>query len=185
MAKPLGLPVGSVRALLLLALAARGILDLHAGRALEPWLGATILLSAAAYFAGRASRRGVGPLPADAPRPRDPLGLPSGTVRTLFLLAAAYGAWLFARHQGLGGERGKVAFVAASFVAGALLRWALARAPRPHDQATFAYEHVQALVALLCAGGLVAFAVTGGPGDGSPWIEPALAGVCAFYAGAR
>jgi hypothetical protein len=186
MARPLGLPVGSVRALLLLALAARAILDLRDGRGLEPWLGAAILLSGAAYFAARASRRGMGPLPADAPRPRDPLGLPAGTVRTLFLLAAAYGAWLFVRAHGLEGERGEVAFVVGAFAAGTLLRWALARAPRPHDQATFAYEHVQALVALLCAGGLVAMAATGGPAAAtSPWVEPALGAVCVFYAGAR
>ena len=37
--KPLGLPVGSVRALLLLALTARAILDLRAGRGLADWLG--------------------------------------------------------------------------------------------------------------------------------------------------
>jgi len=182
MAKPLGLPVGSVRALLLLALAARGVLDLRAGRGLHAWLAVAVLVSGAAYFAARSSRRGMAPLGMDAPRPRDPLGLPGGTIRTLFLLAVGYGTWLWLRDNDLRGDRGGVALVVAAFLAGVLLRWVLARVPRPPDIATRTVEHAQAFVALLCAAGLVALGVTGAD---ARWTDPLLAAGCTYYAGAR
>jgi hypothetical protein len=185
MAKPLGLPVGSVRALLLFALVARGILDLHAGRGLSPYLGVAVLLSGVAYLAARASRRGLAPATAGEPKTaRPPLGLPAGTVRTLFLVAVGYGTWLWLRENDLYGHRASVFGVVAAFVAGVVLRWLLAAAPRPHDAATFAYEHVQALVALVCAAGLVVLGVIDGPAR-ADWVEPALVAVCTYYAGAR
>jgi hypothetical protein len=182
MAKPLGLPVGSVRALLLLALTARGVLDLRGGRGVEPWLAVAVLVSGAAYFAARASRRGMAPLGLDAPRPRDPLGLPGGTIRTLFLLGLGYGTWLWLRDHDLDGDRGEVAAVVIAFLAGVLLRWVLARVPRPPDVATRTIEHAQAFVALLCSAGLVAIGVTG---VDAAWSDPLLAAVCTYYAGAR
>src|SRR5262245_8800495 len=94
MARPLGLPVGSVRALCLLGLAARVILTLRENHAVEPWLWAAVIVTAVAYFSSRAATRSSVDGGA-APRPSNPLGLPRGTIRVVFLAAAAYGAYLY------------------------------------------------------------------------------------------
>jgi hypothetical protein len=184
MAKPLGLPVGSVRALLLMGLVARALVDLQQGRGLAPWIGAAALVSMVAYFAARSASHDVPRTPVpDAPRTRPPLWLPRRTVRTLVLLASAYGAWLWLRGGDVSGDRAAVATVLGAFVAGVVVRWLLSRAPRPPDRSTLAFEHAQALVALLCAGGLVAIGL--GEGTTPGWVEPALAAVVTYYAGAR
>ncbi len=199
MRRPLGLPVGSVRALLLLALAARAVLDLREGRDLAPWLATAIIVSAAGYFSARTSGRGApapvappaagdfAPSPAPAPRrSRPPLGLPAGTVRTLFLLAVGYGAWLwFRRSHPVEGENLGVVFVLGAFVLGVIVRWVLARLRRPEDQATLWFEHIQALVALICAGGLVAMGAGETAVSLPSWGEAALAAVAVYYVGAR
>ena len=192
MSRPLSLPAGSVRALLLLALCARAIVDLRYGRDLAPWLGAAIVVSAAAYFGHRAAvaRRPAVPAPAPAidapPPPRPPLGLPAGTVRTLFLGGVAYATWLWSRsHHGLESHDVPVATVLCAFLFGVATRWLLTRMRGGDDEGTLAFEHGQALVALLAAGGLVALSATGRPLDVPPWVEPALAAVCTYYAGAR
>ncbi len=196
MHRPLGLPVGSVRALLLLALAARAVLDLREGRDLAPWLATAIIVSAAGYFASRTSGR-AGPAPAPsagdpagslAPAPRrsrPPLGLPAGTVRTLFLLAVGYGSWLWFRSHSVDGNNQGIVFVLGAFVLGVIVRWVLARLRRPEDQATLWFEHVQALVALICAGGLVAIGAGETVVSLPAWGEAALAAVAVYYVGAR
>jgi fermentation-respiration switch protein FrsA (DUF1100 family) len=186
MPRPLGLPVGSIRALSLLGLTARAVLDVHQGRGLAPWLGAAILVCGAAYFAARAARRGLAPVPegAAAPRERDPLGLPRGTVRFLFLAGVTYVAWAWVRAHGMEGPRAAAGLVVGGFAAGILVRWFLTQVRRPEDASTLVFEHLQAIASLVAAGGLVAFAVTGTAGT-HDWIEPALAAACTYYAAVR
>src|SRR5262245_48652528 len=94
MARPLGLPVGSVRALCLLGLTARVILTLRANHPVEPWLWAAVIVTAVAYFSARSATRSSADGGAPARR-AEPLGLPRGTIRIVFLAAAAYGAYLY------------------------------------------------------------------------------------------
>jgi hypothetical protein len=186
MARPLGLPVGSVRAVCLLGLAARVILDLREHHTVAPWLWAALLVSAAAYFAARAAHASThhagSPVPA-APR-RHPLGLPVGTVRILFLGAVAYGAWLYFKDHRLTEEAQPLVIVIGAFVAGVLMRWFFAQVRRPEDQSTLFFEHMQGFVAVAAAVGLVAIAATQRT-DVDPWIQPTLAAVCSYYAGVR
>lgn len=186
MLKPLGLPTGSVRALLLLALLARAILDLRAGAGIAPWLAVALMLGAAAYFSGRASapRKRPGPGAETAPV-RHPLGLPAGTVRTLVLLALAYGAWLWFRGHEPRPEDMPVAFVLGAFVLGVLVRWVLHRLAPPEDAGTTLFHHIQALVALLCAAGLVTLAATGRTAEVPDWVEPLLGSVTVYYFATR
>ena len=197
MSRPLALPAGSVRAVLLLALAARAILDLSHDKDVVPWLAAALIVSAAAYFGqrGAAPRRAVGSrpeglqplLPSEGVRGApSPLGLPAGTVRTLFLLALAYGTWLwFDRHHGLDERDYAVAAVLGAFLLGVVTRWVVTRLRDGDDAGTLAFEHGQAFVALISAAGLVVFAASTHPPEGPTWVEPALAAVCTYYAGAR
>jgi hypothetical protein len=186
MPRPLGLPVGSVRALSLLGLTARAVLDLVARRPHAPWLVAAVVVCGAAYFAARASRRGLVPAATGvpAPRPRDPLGLPAGTVRLLFLVGVGVCSWLYLREHRIEGARAGVALVVGGFGVGVLVRWFLTQVRRPEDASTLVFEHLQALASLVAAGGLVAFAVTGTAGT-HDWIEPALAAACTYYAAVR
>ncbi len=197
MARPLALPVGSVRALVLLGLAARALLDLQATYTVAPWLVAALVVSAAAYVGARAMCSAMGGPPAPPPpfptgpegvaprRPRPPLGLPAGTIRTLFLLAVAYGAWLWLSHHDVPEEGRPVLLVVGAFFAGVVVHAVLARARRPADTSTRLFEHAQALAAVVAAGGLVAIAATGHSASLAPWMEPTLAAVCTYYAGVR
>ena len=195
MSRPLALPSGSIRALLLLALAARAILDLTHDGDIAAWLAAALLVSAAAYFGHRAAapRRSAAATTGEADGearggrdPTPPLGLPAGTVRTIFLFALAYGTWLWLdRHHGLAERDYAVASVLLAFIFGIVIRWIVSRLKGGGDAGTLAFEHGQAFVALVSAAGLVVFASTGRPLDGPSWVEPALASVCAYYAGAR
>ena len=191
MARPLGLPVGSVRAICLLGLTARTVLDLRADRPVAPWLAAALLISATTYFASRAARHGVHTSPTDPfagtpPRHHHPLGFPAGTVRVLFLGLVGYGTWLwFHHHPGIpAGWRGVIGVVTAFFV-GALVRWFLNQVRRPDDASTLVFEHAQGLAAVVSALGLVAISVFGPDVEVAGWVPPALAAFCSYYAGVR
>jgi hypothetical protein len=190
MSRPLGLPVGSVRALCLLGLCARAVIDLYERRDVAWWLIAAIVVSAAAYFASRASRPAVtaaGPVPFGTPvrRERDPLGLPRGTIRILFLAAVAVGAWLWFREHRLEETQRPVAVVVGAFFVGVVVRWFLSQVRRPDDSGTLVFEHLQGFTAVVSAAGLVVIAVTRRDAELAAWIQPSLAAVCTYYAGVR
>jgi hypothetical protein len=186
MHRPLGLPVGSVRALLLLSLAARVLLDLASQAAVEPWLLVAVGLAAAAYFSARqASPPASGPAHLETTRPSQPLGLPAGTIRTLFLLALAVGAFLWIRDRGIEAHELPVVAVIGAFVLGVVGRWLLARARKPEDPGSNLFDHLQALVALVCAAGLVVRGVLGANDETSLGIDATLAAVTLYYFGAR
>jgi hypothetical protein len=184
MSKPLGLPVGSVRALLLLGLGATAVLDLRRTHEVPGWLLAALVVSGSAYFAARSSAWRVPS--GDGPVPRQPLGLPAGTVRFLFLGLVGYGAWLWTRHHDLGPTEQRILLVVAGFWIGVMVRAFMAQIRRPEDPSTLFFEHLVAIAALACGGGLVWLATKGAPpADLSPWAQPAFAAVCTHYAGFR
>ncbi len=175
--RPLNLPVGSVRALLLLTLLARVVLDLRAGHAVADWLMLALIVSGAAYFAARAAGPGV-----RAERP--PLGVPAGTVRLLVLAGVGYAGWLYAREHPVDWRHLPTLWVLAAFVVGVVMRLLLTRLRIPEDSSTPRLLHVQALLTLVAAGGLVVLALR--PEAGTPgWVEPLLAAATTYYAGAR
>lgn len=195
--KPLGLPVGSVRALLLLGLSARAVLDLRSDGEVAPWLLTALAIAASAYFASRsamnASRSAMnasrGALQASAAGDaagtrRHPLGLPAGSVRFLFLAALAYGGWLWWQGHEDAAARMPVVWVAGAFVLGILVRWLMVRL-RPEDVGARFFDHLLALIALISAVGLVALAVTRRDASVSDWVQPLLAAVVVHYFGSR
>lgn len=185
MTKPLGLPVGSVRALLLLGLSVSAVLDLRRTHDVPGWLLAALIVSASAYFASRHSPWRA-PVPPGAIATRPPLGLPAGTVRFLFLAVVGYGAWLWHKHHELTAGQQPVVLVIAGFYIGVMVAFFMSQVRRPEDPSTLFFDHLQAVSALLCVGGLVWFAVQGKPPvDLSPWTQPGFAAVCTYYAGVR
>ncbi len=185
MTKPLGLPVGSVRALLLLGLSVSAVLDLRRTHDVSGWLLAALVVSASAYFASRHSPWRA-PVPPGAVTSRPPLGLPAGTVRFLFLAVVGYGAWLWHRDHELTPSQQPVVLVIAGFYIGVMVGFFMSQVRRPEDASTIFFDHLQATAAVLSMGGLVWLAVNGQPPvDLSPWSQPALAAVCTYYAGVR
>jgi hypothetical protein len=183
MLKPLGLPPGSVRALLLLAVAARAVLDLRAGADPAIWLVVALVIAGVAYFARRQAGPSTLPAP-DAPRPAPPLGLPTGSVRLLFLGVLGYGAYLWLEAHSFEEAKAPVGWVFGAFVLGVLARAFLRKMREPADAGTGWFWHLQALVALGAAAGLVTFGVTR-PTDLADWVEPLLAAVVTYYFGSR
>ncbi|MGE0193170.1 MAG: hypothetical protein AB7T63_14135 [Planctomycetota bacterium] len=188
--KPLGLPVGSVRALLLLGLSARAVLDLRSDGEVAPWLLTALAIAASAYFASRSAMNASrGALQASAAGDaagtrRHPLGLPAGSVRFLFLAALAYGGWLWWQGHEDAAARMPVVWVAGAFVLGILVRWLMVRL-RPEDVGARFFDHLLALIALISVVGLVALAVTRRDASVSDWVQPLLAAVVVHYFGSR
>lgn len=187
MTKPLGLPVGSVRALLLMSLGVSAIFLLRRTHDVPVWLLAALLVSACAYFASRKSPWRVPAVPGAGMVPtKPPLGLPAGVVRFLFLALVGYGTWLWFKDHELSEGEQPVVLVIAGFYIGVMVGFFMSQVRRPDDPSTLFFDHLQAISALICAGGLVWLAVKGHPaGDFTPWTEPALAAVCTYYAGVR
>jgi len=185
MTKPLALPVGSVRALLLLALSVTAVFELRRTDEVAEWRAAALLVSAAAYFASRHSPWRA-PVPVGAVASRPPLGLPAGTVRVLFLVLAAYGGWLWSKHHGVTADHQPTVLVVVAFWIGFMVQFFMSQVRRPEDPSTLFFDHLQATASLLCAGGLVWLEIQGPPaGELSPWTQPAFAAVCTYYAGVR
>lgn len=186
MLRPLGLPPGSVRALLLLGLGVRAVFDLRWGHGISAWLGTALLLCAAAYYSTRsaAAERGE-PSPQDPPRRRHPLGLPAGTVRLLFLVLAGYGVWLFfSKTQGTA-THPEMIWVLGAFALGVVMRFLLGRARRPPDEGTWWVWHLQALAVLLAVTGLVVIGAQDKSANVPDWVEPVLAAGAAYYFATR
>ena len=179
MVKPLGLPIGSVRAVLLLALAARAILDLYRNQEIAPWLLAALLITGASYFASRAA----GP-PTKDPGGRGPWWLPSGTIRIIFVVLIAYGAYVWFKHHDESPGMLPVAWILGAYLLG-LVVGALERRGYSGQEAGRAYfEHLLAIVALIAAGSLVYIAADPRMSVAG-WVEPLLGAVVVHYFATR
>ena len=187
--KPLGLPQGSVRAILLLALAATAVLTVRNTGEIPSWLLAALVVAAASYFSARSAANALRRGPdGDVVKGGHPLGLPAGWVRTVFLLAIGYGAWLWLSNEAMpivGGADAALAWVLGAFVLGVVSRWILKHLRRPEDVGARFLDHLLALVSLIAGLGLVAIAAGGAEGDLPTWGEPLLAAVVVHYFATR
>ena len=79
-----------------------------------------------------------------------------------------------------------VVLVIAGFWIGVMVGFFMSQVRRPDDPSTLFFDHLQAVSAVLCMGGLVWLAVQGTPpADLSPWTQPGLAAMCTYYTGVR
>jgi hypothetical protein len=175
--KPLGLPVGSVRALLAVAVLARLVLDVQAHGEAASWLVAAALIHVVSYFSARSAG-------AEGPRGRAPLGLPRGTIRLLLLLALGVTAWLYLRQHGIASERLPILWVLGGYAIGVVARALFLGLNLPHDAGTPGIYHLQALVTLAAAVGLVLLGLNVAT-ESPAWVGPLLAAFTTYYAGVR
>lgn len=189
MVRPLGLPVGSVRALLLLALTVRAVFDLRTYFAtpaadrvpppLAPWLLVAVVIAAASYFAARSAASEGGQRPRKAP-----LGLPRGTVRLIFLILAGYGTFVYFHYSGAEFGGAQAFWILAAYGVGILVHWIVSARRGADEGGALFFEHLLALVSLLSAGGLVWLAAD--PSAAPPgWVEPLLGAIVVHYFAAR
>jgi hypothetical protein len=126
---PLGLPVGSVRALLTLAIVAVVVSNLAQKREPDPLWIETLLIALAHYFT---SRRFVALPPGVVKRleqegvidkEQHPLFLPRHTIRTLILAAfAGLAVYLYREHRLFEPQALTLLLIVAAYVLGALVR---------------------------------------------------------------
>jgi len=184
----LGLPSGSVRALIALAVVGTvcGLLLTAPERALPEHLESLLFVVLGHYFAARGQAKGD---PAGGP---PPLWLPRGSVR-LLLVAGLLGVGVMVLRQGAAQSlRGLFTLVLVfGFLLGLLLTriatWWRKRRPRSSRW----FEDLRAVIGLGAVGVLATqafFSVLPGPeqiGFGPIGVEQALAGVVGFYFGSR
>lgn len=182
----LGLPGGSVRALLALGVVGTvcGLLLRDPRAPLPEHLESLLFVVLGHYFAARAQST-----PADGP---PPLWLPRGTVR-LLLVAALVGVGVVILRQGdAASQRGVVTLVlAGAFLLGLLLTRLTGWLRRFMTRPLRVLEDIRAVVGIAALGALAAhafFAILPGPellGLGRLGPEQALAGLVGFYFGSR
>jgi hypothetical protein len=184
----LGLPAGSVRALLALGVVGTvcGLIVRAPGEPLPDHLENLLFVVIGHYFAARGQ---VVLDPANGP---PPLFLPRGSVRLLLVAAlVAVGALSF-RQEGLQALRGLFTLILVfAFLLGLLLarvtRWIARRRTRPSRW----FADLQAIVGLLAVAAFALQLFVGvfpGPeslGVGRLGVEQGLAGLIGFYFGAR
>ena len=114
-----------------------------------------------------------------------PLGLPAGTVRTLFLGAVAYGTWLWFDHHGTGAQNAPVAWVLVAFVLGIVVRLVLGKLRLPDDPGARFADHMLALVSLLAGLALPVLAGLGKTAELPDFAEPLMAAIVVHYFATR
>jgi hypothetical protein len=161
-------------------------LGLRETGAVPNWLAAATIISAAAYFAARAAANARGPRATEAAQAEaHPLGLPAGTIRTLFLAAVAYGTWLWFDRNGTGAQNAPVAWVLVAFVVGIVVRLVLGKLRLPGDAGARFADHLLALVSLLAGLALPVLAGLGKTANLPDFAEPLMAAVVVHYFATR
>lgn len=185
----LGLPAGSVRALLALGVVGTvsGLIIRDPGTPLPDHLESLLFVVIGHYFAAR----GQAVAHPDSGPP--PLFLPRGSVRLLLVAALVTVGVLVFRQDGIQALRGLFTLILAfAFLLGLLLarvaRWVARRRTRPSRW----FADLQAIVGLLAVAALALQLFVGGvlPGPetlgvGRIGVEQGLAGLIGFYFGAR
>lgn len=183
----LGLPGGSVRALLALGVVGTvcGLLLRDPSRALPEHLESLLFVVLGHYFAARGSA------PVDATAGPPPLWLPRGSVRLLLVAALVTVGVMLGRQGGVESMRGVITLVLVfAFLLGMLIT-RVARWVRRRVGGGRVLQDMSAIVGLAAVGLLAAQAFVGVlPGldalaFGRIGPEQALAGLVGFYFGAR
>lgn len=190
---PLGLPEGSVRALLTIIIS--GIVAEQTARGETPGLlwGETLMIALAHYFTSRrlvelpagllAQLEAEGRVERDAP----PLFFPKHSIRFLILLIFAAAAWrLYDKQQLWTPAAMQTLGVVAAYVLGMLFRGSLRVLGRTADRRLLAViGDLKALAALLAVGAAALAYFLDRPDLLSPRMEHIALGVILFYFGSR
>lgn len=191
--RPLGMPQGSVRAILALTIVGIVIYQLLFGIEVGLLLSETLMIVLAHYFASRRSVTVALPgaagteAPAAAADAENPLWLPKGSIRLIILAGFGF-AMLVLLLQGRLFDPAAVGTVALLFayLGGILVRWLRGgrtrEAPPPRWGILI---HLQALVVVLACVFIVLATLGGGVQTLPGWLESTLLAFILFYFGSR
>ena len=186
--QPLGLPSGSVRAVIALILCGTLWFQVLKGEAIEDILVESALLVVGFYFGVRS---GTGPpiAPATAEGMRHPLFLPRGSIRFVLLLGF-FGviAYMWYRSRGIPEAFTLILEVLASYVIGYIASAIIARrqkAGKKPSRALAVFRNANAIAAMLLVGYLCGALLFSWPRFFPEYTKNALAWIVAYYFGSR
>jgi hypothetical protein len=190
---PLGLPTGSVRAVLTLLILAIVVHEIVLQRIVAVIWTETLVISLAYYFTYRRfvslSREVLIRLEREGAIPHEPnpLGLPKHTIRILIILTiGGLGAYLY--REGRLHEPQVITifgtalcYMLGVFTSGFSAWWSKGR----KTLATHAWEDLKAVVVLLTVVATATLYFAAGPAMVPSWLETATVGLALFYFGSR
>lgn len=186
--QPLGLPSGSVRAVIALILCGTLWFQVLKGEAIEDILIESALLVVGFYFGVRS---GMGPpiAPTTVEGTRQPLFLPRGSIRFVLLLGF-FGviAYMWYRGRGLPDAFLLILEVLASYIIGYIASAIVARrqkAGKKPNRAIAIFRNANAIAAMLLVGYLCGTLIFGWPRFFPEYAKNALAWIVAYYFGSR
>jgi hypothetical protein len=186
--QPLGLPAGSVRAIIALMLCGTLWFQVLRGEVIEDILVGSALLVVGFYFGVRS---GMGPpiAPATAEGTRQPLFLPRGSIRFVLLLGF-FGviAYMWFRGRGIPEAFLLILEVLASYIIGYIASAIVARrqmAGKKPSRALAIFRNVNAVAAMLLVGYLCGTLIFSWPRFYPEYTKNALAWIVAYYFGSR
>jgi hypothetical protein len=190
---PLGLPTGSVRAILTLLILAVVVHEIVLGRHVAIIWTETLVIALAYYFT---YRRFVS-LPREVllrleqegalPREPNPLGLPRHSIRVLIILTiGALGVYLYREHRILEPQVITIFGTALCYLLGVFLSavtawWSKGR----KTLTTHVWEDIKAVVVLLTVAATATLHFLGSPDLVPGWLQTTTVGLVLFYFGSR
>lgn len=186
---PLGMPEGSVRAILALTIVGIVLFQLQVGGRVSPMLSETLMIVLAHYFASRRNLK-IPPdleakLAAEQPPEERPLWLPRGSVRLLILIFFFITVFMMLMQGRLSDpEVASTVALIFAYLGGVSLRWIFSRKkPKPEKKARFSiWPHFQALLVLIACLFMILIVLGGDP---PIFLEQVLLVFILFYFGLR
>jgi amino acid transporter len=186
---PLGMPEGSVRAILALTIVGIVLFQLQTGGRVSPMLSETLMIVLAHYFASRRHLK-IPPdleakLAAEQPPEERPLWLPRGSVRLLILIIFFITVFMMLMQGRLSDpEVASTVALIFAYLGGVSLRWIFSRKkPKPEKKARFSiWPHLQALLVLIACLFMILIVLGGDP---PIFLEQVLLVFILFYFGLR
>jgi hypothetical protein len=190
---PLGLPTGSVRALLTLLILAVVVHEIVLGRLVAVIWTETLVIALAYYFTYRRfvslPREVILRLEQDGALPREPnpLGLPRHSIRVLIVLTiGALGAYLYREHRLLEPQVVTIfgtalCYLLGVFISGFTAWWSKGR----KTLGTHFWEDIKAALVLLTVAATATLHFLGSPELVPGWLQTSTVGLVLFYFGSR
>ncbi|NDH06880.1 hypothetical protein EBX93_13340 [bacterium] len=190
---PLGLPLGSVRALLTLLILAVVINEMMAGREVDILWNETLLIALAHYF----SRRRFLNIPPEAvprlqkegilPPETRPLYLPTGVIRALILLAfGASGFFLYKQGRLFDPNVVPIFGAVGAYISGMIIAYFAKSFMKAGTNSLLSRWHdMQAMLVLITVASTAAIFFIHGPSGLPGWLRHAALFLSLYYFGAR
>lgn len=190
---PLGLPTGSVRAILTLLILAVVVHEVALGRQVAVIWTETLVIALAYYFTYRRfvslPREVITRLEREGALPREanPLGLPRHTIRMLIIVTiGALGVYLYREKRLLEPQvitifGTALCYLLGVFVSAVTSWWSRGR----KTLASHVWEDIKAGAVLLTVAATAGLHFLSGPGMVPHWLETTTVGLVLFYFGSR